>query len=767
VFGHSITVIGLLRNSYAQIGFALHFVTAIALSFIPLFDILGFERAFVSAIISGPIAAIIGAAAIHKQKEDPRRSLITTFGVCIQLNLLFLIPSLLSGLITEWLTQACNPQEGFLLVITLAGSTIVFGSALGIVIGRVFSTPKKANIAIGGIFLCAFFMALIRLYQQPQIFAFSMPFGYWPGSLYDEEVKLTQALLVHRLITIMVAMTIVFGLDSIAQRRQSVSRISSLRIQRLLLALACGSCAYYLWGKGETLGFDLNRSSIDRVLSQHVNNEHFELRVDPAISKKNLSTLLAEHELHYQQLAEFFEDTPDKPIRVYVYRGVEQKRFLMGAHHTQIARPWAHEIHVHGFDVPHRVLKHELAHVFAAKFAQGLFKVPASKLIFVNMGIVEGTAVAADWRADQMTVHEWARAMRAQNKAPDPRTILYPQGFWAISASRAYTIAGSFLRFLIDTHGIEPFKKLYKSNSFQSAYGHSLDQLVGEWEVFIDKTPLSDRAVKLAEHRFTRPGIFGKVCAHETAKLASEGYRAIQQGDYDLGIERLEEVQRNRPHSAANFIFIANALAKDQQFERAHGFLARATGLPQISQQSRTQVGLALADLQWQTGNSTAARAKYRSTDIRHLPVSQRRLVSAKIVSTEKPKQIQDSLRPFLLRELSHPEGLIRLSELAHQGPEDALVRYLFARQLEQLGLCVRGLQETKTALTGNLPSPDFYKEAVLMKGRMTLCTGQYKEAQAHFQRLVDSSTRAVDQLMAQEWKMRARIRSESPMILE
>ena len=645
-------------------------------------------------------------------------------------------------------------------MLLLPGSCSVFGCMVGIVVGRLFQKPQLTYLLIGLVFLAFLACSVFRLYQEPQIFAYSMPFGFWPGSLYDEDIRVTRTLIVHRSLSVLIALSWVMALDGIMPLKNSGSRFLNLRLQRIILAGLFASSAGYLYSKGETYGFDLNRNSIDRTLSKHVNNKFFELRIDPSISKLQLENLVAEHELHHDTLSRFFDEKPQKPIRVYIYRGLEQKRRLMGAYQTQIARPWENEIHVHGFDVPHRVLKHELAHVFAAQFATGMFKVPSSKGIFINMGIVEGTAVAADWPAEQMTVHEWARAMRAQKRAPDPRHILYPQGFWAISASRAYTIAGSFLRFLIDKHGINAFKTLYASNDFSKAYGKSLDDLVTDWETFIDRRPLNDRALQLAEHRFTRPGIFKKVCAHETAKLADRAYKAIRSRDFDRGIPLIEEVQANRPNSAYNLVFLANALAEDGQFDRAKAVLTKAQALPHISAQSRSSVALTLADLEWRTKNSTKAWQIYRTAKMSKLPASQRRLLQAKIAVTRKPKEIQQVLMPYLLQTHSQGEALVRLGDLGRAHPEDGLTHYLYARQLERLQLCKKGLEETAAAVQQGLPSPDFYAEAAQMHGRMTICTKQFKAAQKHFQSLVDSSTRAVDQLKAQEWKKRAKIRA-------
>ena len=46
---------------------------------------------------------------------------------------------------------------------------------------------------------------------------------------------------------------------------------------------------------------------------------------------------------------------------------------------------------------------------------------------------------------------------------------------------RAYFEAGSFVRFLIETHGIEKFKQAYYLRPIENVYGKSLDALEQDW----------------------------------------------------------------------------------------------------------------------------------------------------------------------------------------------------------------------------------------------------------------------------------------------
>ena len=49
----------------------------------------------------------------------------------------------------------------------------------------------------------------------------------------------------------------------------------------------------------------------------------------------------------------------------------------------------------------------------------------------------------------------------------------------------AYVVAGSFVGFLIERHGLPPFRSLYETENYEKVYGKSLDTLEREWRVSI------------------------------------------------------------------------------------------------------------------------------------------------------------------------------------------------------------------------------------------------------------------------------------------
>ena len=53
----------------------------------------------------------------------------------------------------------------------------------------------------------------------------------------------------------------------------------------------------------------------------------------------------------------------------------------------------------------------------------------------------------------------------------------------------AYTLAGSFVGFLIERYGVGLFRSLYETENFEKVYGKSLDTLEKEWRLSIQERP--------------------------------------------------------------------------------------------------------------------------------------------------------------------------------------------------------------------------------------------------------------------------------------
>lgn len=745
-----------VRRPAVQITFGLHVVLAVCLSFVPLFDVLGFERAFVTGLLCAVTSPIVAITLVRRAREKGGSDLARVAAHALLLNLAMLVPTLVAGYVVEILAIPCDPEEGLLFLLLVAGGNAYFGTALGLLAGTLAHRRGLPGIIVFVVLSGFLLVALRRLYAEPQIFVYSTPFGYWPGSIYDEELAVDAALLAFRGYTFFYGAAIVAAVRAFLDRDQMILELGRPRATAIAGVLFLAAITYGFYDAGESFGFDVTRETIERTLSRHVVTDEIEIFIDPSVTPEQVERIRLDHLFRYHQLVEFFGFAPKRRIKSFVYRDNAQKARLMGAGRTQVARPWASEIHIDGFAYPHRVLKHELAHVFAAEMATGPFKVPSSALIFVNIGVVEGVAVAADWRSSELTVHGWTRAMRALDLAPDLRQTLDVAGFWSISSARAYTVAGSFIRWLADERGMDALAKLYATNDFAQAYGQPLDGLVTEWEQYIDSLPLPEGDLLIAEHRFKRPGIFQKVCAHKAANLAQRGYGRLSSGDIEGARSDLARLLELSPGDPGPLIAMSAALADRGDLDAASDYARRALDVESGTQKSAARARETLANVQWKRGKLTEAKRGYEHVLTLHLSTPSDRLQMARLAALDRPPEVQAVLRDYLTGDLSPGLALVRLGRAARNHPDDALLSYLYARNLENTGAAKEALEAYEAALEIGLPGEPLALEARLASGRQQLLAERPAEAERTFRRIVREVDDPAVRLEAADWAERA-----------
>ncbi|MEO1173518.1 MAG: tetratricopeptide repeat protein, partial [Myxococcota bacterium] len=369
-------------------------------------------------------------------------------------------------------------------------------------------------------------------------------------------------------------------------------------------------------------------------------------------------------------------------IRSYVYRDREQKAELMGGRGTMVAKPWLGEIHVHGLEVPHKVVPHELVHVLAAEYGSPPFGVTAHLGVLVDMGIVEGLAEALTPSRSDYDHHYWVRALRVLDRAPDVRRLVAVTDFWRAPPARAYTVMGSFIRYLIETRGAEPVRKLYRNGDFENALGAELETVVSEWERFIDGLELSSRERRAAEERFRRRSIFQRTCAHEIAQLRTKA-RAAPPADSVRIYQTIAGFLGNSPDSRYE-IALAELRAGNED-----AFVAGATRLideGELNLWRATQLMEKLGRLQWDSGDLAQARQHFQAALDNPSTLDSERLQWVRLWALDLPADSRTFMRRFLSGKVDRPVAIEKLRELTGDNPDDPTYRYLLARQLLQRG---------------------------------------------------------------------------------
>ena len=308
-----------------------------------------------------------------------------------------------------------------------------------------------------------------------------------------------------------------------------------------------------------------------RALSGERHTAHFVLHYDPAegYAPIDLALMLEDLEFRYDQLHQRLGAEPKGPITVWEFPSAESKKALVGAGNTLFARPWTREIFVQSERFPSARLRHEMAHVFAGAFGDRMFGVSLAwrwhgPLPWPTLasGLIEGIAEAADAGADgeESTIHQEAAAMIAAGNAPPLESVM-GAGFSGQSGARAYTIAGSFCRFLLETRGAAAMQRLYRSaGDFVTAYGVPLATLEAEWRDFLAHQPVDAQDRARASEQFRRPAIFKKVCARELAARLIQA-RALQATAPARAVALLEETCADDPHEPMYRLTLVDARA--------------------------------------------------------------------------------------------------------------------------------------------------------------------------------------------------------------
>ena len=686
-----IRAIHLLRRPPVLLACLVMVAGASALVAVPLFNLPGYELALALSVGEGLFGGVVGASAAFQErriiqgrdprppqasrKDGPIEAAFLAGAAAILLNVVLVLPAFTISTVHAALSTRCDPfaQVGFFPLLVLPSAVLASGA------GAFCAFAMRRRLTAAFLYLLFLAGSLVATFWPvffgPQLYAYNHFLGYVPGPLYDEALSIGWPLWWFRLETLLWGGLLWVLTASMLNMREGRLTRPHFRPWELLLVIAMGAGIFALERRAPELGFRMTYDRLADVLGGSRQTEHFAVTYPRGMDKLQVDRLERELEFRHAQLTAFLSGGPKERIRVFYYRSPEEKAALVGAQQTQFAKPWRLELHVDGTGA----LKHELAHVMASPYGSGPFRVTTRYGIWPSMGIVEGLAVAADNPADELSLHQWAAGMRRQKLAPDVREIVRPQGFYLAAPARAYTVAGSFLRYLAETHGPEKLRALYERGDFETAYGRSLDALAAEWEKSLDAMPLDEAQVSQAFARFRQGSLFARPCAREVAVLRGEAAER-------LGAEpaqalklyaRCAEIQPEEPEFQVGQ---AMAMARLDRVADAGALLA---GLElKLKDQPALQADVMLqhADILTNAAKPEEAVALLRAVLELKLTSSLDRTARVKLFAAQTGNASGQALLAYF-RPGREEVKLLRLREALERDPENPYVSYLLGRR--------------------------------------------------------------------------------------
>lgn len=731
--------------------------TACVLAFVPLFNLVGYESAAFFGVLLGILSTGLTIYAVRfGEIEAPlsgerRESPLRDFGRLGLRHSLLGVAALLVFVTNGLRVPTCDWGAGFGFWALIPFFSILMGQAAAWVALSVAGERRFLPWVIAFAFPAADTLALgLHLAIEPPIVGHQWFLGYFGGSIYDEALAVPASLIFYRALHLVALIVVLAAIEATYELRRG-------RLAPWILGLVAVGIAILGWGYGarKDFGVGIDAAYVAKELGGVVETEHFVIYYSETSAWRNqLDELIDDHEFRYQELREFFGLDPvaisGEKIRSYVYPNRNIKGRLMGGRSTLVAKIWLKEMHILWRGAGDNLLAHELAHIFTESFGAGPLKLSMQRPLGINMGLVEGIAAAAEWPAQELSPHEATAAMRQLGFAPDLRRLFGASGFWTQASGRAYTAMGSFVRFLVDEYGIERFRRAYGWGDFQGAYGKSANELIQEWESFIDGFELSERAQEIARFRYDRPSIFGKTCARargEQRRLAGE---AIQRGAIALASRIYEEILRDEPQNTQLILDYAAALRELGDGDEALA-LIQGHQEHELARVERARLLEREGDLLWLAERSEEAAAAYGEALHLGVPLDLER----SLVIKERLALAGDSrLRAYLLEKPGVVRSIYELSTLYQEVPEDEITAYLLGRRLWQ----DRYYEAAATILegaVGRLSAAALDGEAGLMLGQSYYFSGRFFEAKQVFERLQGSAITGYQEA-GREWAGRA-----------
>ena len=235
-------------------------------------------------------------------------------------------------------------------------------------------------------------------------------------------------------------------------------------------------------------------------------------------------------------------------LTAFFFRDAAEKKRLMGAADTYIAKPWRREVYLQLHAYPHPVLGHEIAHVVAGSFGRGPFRIAgAARGWWPNPGLIEGVAVAASPDEEELTDAQWARAMMDLGILP-PMQRVFSFGFLGESSAKSYTLAGAFVRWLIARSGTGVVRRWYGGEDVTALTGMTWSGLDDAFRGWLGGVTLAPETAAYAKARFDRPSVFGRKCPHVIDGLRAGADRCRDALQVDRARDLYHDVLARDPH---------------------------------------------------------------------------------------------------------------------------------------------------------------------------------------------------------------------------
>ncbi|MBK6463810.1 MAG: hypothetical protein IPF92_22830 [Myxococcales bacterium] len=722
----------------------------VLVGFVPLFGGVGYEHDLAAGLFCPSVAAIaVGRESSRAPGGEPLRHVVRGLSVGLLYALLTLALALGHGL----RLRACDPVGGVTVYALTAGAGTVMGGAWGALVGELARGRRRGRLACAtlgiALPLATALFSFGRFVRSPMIFAYDPFVGFFSGTLYDTVVDAGTPLRVYRLGSL-ATLTALLTLASLLRRAESgrlawAPRGATLLHERAIVAAAAAAVSLWITASGSELGHYQSRETVAAALGGALTGARCDIVFPSSLAPEESALLSQDCEEQLAAVEARLGARGPVKITAFFFRDAGEKRRLMGAEHTYIAKPWREEVYLQLDKYPHPVLGHELAHVVAGAFGQGPFRVAGSFYGLVpNPGLIEGIAVAASPDDDDVTDLAWAKTMMDLGILP-PMQRVFSLAFLGEASAKSYTLAGAFVGHILDTYGANAVRAWYGGASLEQVTSASWEALDAAFRARLATIAVAPEAAAIARARFDRPSLFGRRCPHvvDALRRKADGCRDARQVDEALAA--YAAVLREDSRDVPSQISVAYLQRRYRDAAAGRAALDRLAGDASLPIVHRDRAAEALADTDFLDGAYEDAARRYTELAARSLAEDHARTLEVKALAARSA----DLRRPVGLLLLGDgaraPDPFVAalaLGAALEARPEDAVLHYLAGRNQIQRAFYPQGIELLERALfLGTLPSPRLVREALWQLAVAACATDNKRVAQRTRAAIVDGAS--------------------------
>lgn len=525
--------------------------------FVPLTNVPGYEFSVVAAVLTSFLGGLLF---IHLAKSSKHSDFKNIFAQNAVLLIVFIFTPLFISLMSSFILRLCPVSGGIYFYPVITMVSYFYGIALGYFSFTI--SERFAYFIFGGLFFIALFLWVVEIYLNPQIYFYNAIIGFYPGTIYDEDISVTVKLVEYRIWILLFSIFLIF----LAELQRKSEIFARLGLFLLMLVVAGG----FYFAK-PYLNFSTDVSRMKKELRITAITPNFKIHFPENVKKKDIERISFLHEFYYAFLKEEIKPAENPVIESFVFHNREQKRDLFGASNADVTIPWRHQIFINLDDVDN-VLKHELVHVFSAEFGVTPFKLSGK----FNPAMLEGFATAIENDYDGYGIHTLAALAYKNGFKLQLKYFFNNFSFFTKNSTISYIYAGSFIKYLKELYGIDKIKLLYGNLNFEEVFNRKIEELEKRYFDFLEKYPVPENP-NIAKYYFGRKSIFKKHCVRYTANQLKNAWKLYGEGKYLSAGELFNKIYNNS-FSASALLGWAKSLREQGEFTLAENILREQIG---------------------------------------------------------------------------------------------------------------------------------------------------------------------------------------------